>query len=165
MDGLEIQPEFVMARFVAMWRIYVMHDWTSWESYAYCKKCGRPLSDYEWRIQISTHSDDSGRKRKSTTYYCRLCESRAVKPSGSSDASTFWVLIGISVFVVCYGEFGPEEFTVFGKLLTYFVPTGAALWMFFLPWWDKLKYKPIYDRWVKLHGTDPEYWPRPSRPK
>ena len=139
-----------------------MQDWTLWDSCAYCKKCDRPLSDYEWRIQIST--DNNGCRH--ATYYCRLCESRAVKPSGSSDAGMFWVMIGISVFMVCYGEFGPEEITVFDKLLTYFVPTGAALWIFFgAGWWHKLKYKPIYDRWVQLHGSDPEHWPRPSRPK
>ena len=142
-----------------------MHDWTLWDSYAYCEKCDRPLSDYEWRVQISTGTNSRGEKWTTTTYYCRLCESRAVKPSGSSDAGLFWVLIGISVFVVCYGEFGPEEWTVSQKLLMYSVFTGAALWMVGVRWWHKLKYKPIYDRWVKLHGTDPEYWPRPSRPK
>ena len=39
-----------------------------------------------------------------------------------------------------------------------------ALPMFAVGWWQKSKCKPIYDRWVHQHGTDPEYWPRPSRP-
>ena len=138
-----------------------MQDWTLWDSCAYCKKCDRPLSDYEWRIQIFT--DDKGCRH--TTYYCRLCESRVYKPTGSSDVGMFWVMIGLSVFLVCYGEFGPEELTVSQKLLMYSVFPGAALWMVGLRWWHIIKYKPIYDRWVKLHGTDPEYWPRPSRPK
>ena len=26
-------------------------------------------------------------------------------------------------------------------------------------WWQKSKCKPIYDRWVMQHGTDPDKWP------
>ena len=40
-----------------------------------------------------------------------------------------------------------------------------ALPAFAVGWWQKSKCKPIYDRWVMQHGTDPEHWPRPSRPK
>ena len=31
--------------------------------------------------------------------------------------------------------------------------------------WSVFRYKPIYDRWVMQHGTDPEKWPGPPKPK
>jgi len=39
------------------------------------------------------------------------------------------------------------------------------LFPFLLGWWKKSKCKPIYDRWVMQHGTDPDKWPDANKPE
>ena len=40
-----------------------------------------------------------------------------------------------------------------------------ALPMLAIGWWQMLNSKPIYERWVHQHGTDPDKWPAPAKPE
>ena len=39
---------------------------------------------------------------------------------------------------------------------------AIPLFTFVIGWAKKSECKPIYDRWVMRHGTDPEKWPVPK---
>ena len=95
-----------------------------------------------------------------TTYYCRLCgdKARGFKKILGLPYSLFIALILAVVELVMYFQQG---FSVSKMINLPFptielVPVLAFIGSFY---WKKSKCKPIYDRWVHQHGTDPDKWP------
>ena len=127
----------------------------NWSSYAYCDKCDRPLRASETRL-VETGSGNS----QTTTFYCRLC---------GDKARGFQKILGLP-----FSLFGAFSLAVM-ELVMYFQQGFSFSEMINLPfptielvpvlafvgyfYWKKSKCKPIYDRWVHQHGTDPDKWP------
>ena len=134
----------------------------SWMSYAYCENCERPLRIHEFR------SETTGRgESEETRYYCRLCDSRGRKPGMPFFFALCFTVFAIGMVLLYFFVVKPKgtEATV-GELLELCqVPLLIAISFFAWSYYEKSKYKPIYDRWVMQHGTDPEKWPGAPKPK
>ena len=133
-------------------------------SYAYCEKCDRPLRQSEYR-SVTTGSGDS----RETSHYCRLCGTRGRKPL-SILGFNLLNLIGwfFTVFVICYASchyFVRQVWDHDPTAIEFCLMILICLTPFAAGWWQKSKCKPIYDRWVMQHGTDPEKWPGAPKPK
>ena len=139
----------------------------NWISYAYCEKCDRPLRENEYR-SVNTGGGES----EETRHYCRLCDSRGRKPhSLYSFRMPFFLALCVTVFsigMVLWYFFAvkPEGTeTTLGELIALCqVPLLIAVSFFAWSFYEKSKCKPIYDRWVMQHGTDPEKWPDAPKP-
>ena len=71
-----------------------------------------------------------------------------------------WVLLGIGGVVWYYFLSKAEGLDVtVNDMLQVGLVVLFALPMFAVGWWQKSKCKPIYDRWIIRHGSDPEHWP------
>ena len=133
----------------------------NWMSYVYCTKCDRPL-----RIHESRSETNGGGDSQQTSHYCRLCDTRGRKPM-SIFGFNLWNVIGCSVVVMWIGivvwyyflsKAEGLDVTV-NDMLQLFLALLLALPLFAVGWWQKSKCKPIYDRWIMRHGSDPEHWP------
>ena len=136
-----------------------------WSDYNYCKECSRPLRDFECRVVSST----SGEGR--TTFYCQRCN-RVVRPICCFFGYEAFSLIGFSVTVLMLGLviFAAVHMSINGKEITQSDRREILVAMLLgLPWIGvgclyRLTCKPIYDRWVMQHGTDPDKWPELTKP-
>jgi len=138
-----------------LWRESTMA--TYW-NYAYCEKCARPFRKNECRSE-SAGSGDTQR----TIYYCRVCESQArdfnkiiILPK-----NLFIALILCIGWTVAY-FYGAAPSLVIGLPFPVIeiIPVLVFVGLFVR---TKSKCKPIYDRWVVQHGTDPDKWPGASK--
>ena len=131
---------------------------TYW-NYAYCEKCDRPFRGNECRSE----SIGSGNTQR-IIYFCRVCESRArdfnkiiILPK-----NLFIALILCIGFTVMYFQgVSPSNFLIgvpFPAIEV--IPVLVFVGLFVR---TNSKCKPIYDRWVMQHGTDPENWPDSSK--
>ena len=133
----------------------------NWMSYVYCTKCDRPL-----RIHESRSETNGGGDSQQTSHYCRLCDTRGRKPMSMFGFNLWdvmgwlWVLLGIGGVVWYYFLSKAEGLDVtVNDMLQVGLVVLFALPMFAVGWWQKSKCKPIYDRWIMRHGSDPEHWP------
>ena len=133
----------------------------NWMSYVYCSKCDRPLCENEYRSE-TTHSGEG----RETSHYCRLCDTRGRKLHSILGFHIWdvmgWllVLLGIGGVVWYYFLSKAEGLDVtVNDMLQVGLVVLFALPMFAVGWWQKSKCKPIYDRWIMRHGSDPEHWP------
>ena len=145
-----------MAPLGGLWRLISMSNWSS---HAYCDKCDRPLRGSETRL-VKTGSGDS----QTTTYYCRLYgdKARGFQKILGLPYSLFIALVLAVMELVMYFQqvFSFSEMINLPFPTIELVPVLAFMGYFY---WKKSKCKPIYDRWVHQHGTDPDKWPRPVK--
>ena len=140
----------------------------NWMSYAYCEKCDRPLRENEYRsVETSRGSN------RHILYYCKLCDSRGRKLV-SMLGFHFWVIMGWLWTVAGFGGAAWDYFagqsevsdvSLSDTLMRCFGVLLITVATFAFGWWQKSKYKPIYDRWVHQHGTDPDKWPDATKPQ
>ena len=123
-------------------------------NYAYCEKCDRPFRRNECRSE----SIGSGKTRR-TIYYCRVCESQArdfnkiiILPK-----NLFIALILCIGFTVVYFQGASPSIMVGVPFPAIEIIAGLVFVGLFVR--TKSKCKPIYERWVMRHGTDPDKWP------
>ena len=130
----------------------------NWMSYIYCEKCDRPLRKNEYRrVEISRGGNHH------ILYYCKLCNTRGRKLH-SILGFNLLNLVGwfFTVFVICLAsrhyfvrqvwDYDPTAIEFCLLILVCLMPIVCGRW-------QKSKCKPIYDRWVHQHGTDPDKWP------
>ena len=144
-----------MAGFSVLWRVWSMA--TYW-NYAYCEKCDRPFRGNECRSE----SIGSGNTRR-TIYYCRVCESQArdfnkiiILPKNLFIA----LILCIGFTVVYFQGASPSIMVGVPFPAIEIIPVLVFVGLFVR---TKSKCKPIYDRWVMQHGTDPDKWPAPPK--
>ena len=128
--------------------------------YAYCEKCDRPFRRNDCRSERTDIGDNS-----KTSYYCRVCESLAhdfnkliILPK-----NLFVALILCIGFTFAY-SYGSTPSIMIGLPFPTIeiIPVLVFVGLFVR---TKSKCKPIYDRWVMQHGTDPDKWPAPAEPE
>ena len=131
---------------------------TYWD-YAYCEKCDRPFRRNECRSERTDIGDNS-----KTSYYCRVCESlaRDFNKIIILPKNLFIALILCIGFTVMYFQ-GVVPSIMVGVPFPAIeiIPVLVFVGLFVR---TKSKCKPIYDRWVMQHGTDPDKWPGLSSP-
>ena len=139
-----------------------------WMSYAYCEKCDRPLRESEYRSERTSSGDGS-----TTNNYCRLCGSHAGKPKGVFGfmiGDLFaWLLFvlgcGLLAFAYQHNQANGFETTALDMVLGISAVVGFPAIILAIGRFQKSTTKPIYDRWVHQHGTDPDKWPDASKPE
>jgi len=136
----------------------------NWMSYAYCDRCDRPLRENEYR-SVTTGGGDS----QQTIRYCKLCDTRGRKPH-SILGFNLWNLMGwlFTVFVICLASchyFVRQVWDHDPTAIEFCLMILGCLIPFVGGYWEKLNCKPIYDRWVHQHGTDPDEWPDVPKPE
>ena len=141
----------------------------NWTSYAYCEKCDRPLRTHEFRSKTTGSGDG-----KQTSHFCKLCGKRGRNPNGSffgflvGDLAAWFAIFlggGLSVYYYQDRQANGIETTGLHMVLVGFMVLVLPAMMFAVGRWQKSKCKPIYDRWVMQHGTDPDKWPAPVKPE
>ena len=126
----------------------------TYRAYAYCKECDRPLRENEYRSE----SIDGGK-------YCRLCDSRArdFKKMIILPWHLYMALILCIGFTFAYFKGANPSIMIGLPFPTIeIIPVLVFVGLFVR---TKSKCKPIYDRWVMQHGTDPDKWPAPAKPE
>ena len=138
----------------------------TYRAYVYCKKCDRPLREKECRSETVFRRDNSH-----TTYYCLVCNAIARKPFSMAAwvgiALLTCAMAAISAWFIDVAPVDDVE-SYSEKWVPYMIipiTMLLPLFPFVLGWWKKSKCKPIYDRWVMQHGTDPDKWPDANKPK
>ena len=152
-----------MAGFGVLWRVWVMSNWIS---YAYCRKCDRPLRWNEHRRLLRGDPNYT----RGGTHYCWYCDSPAWKPI-TFLGFRLWDLLALSacisapVVIICVyysWQSGSKETPA---------PNWAGIWIAFLfvimvglvgGLAEGLLCKRIYNRWVMQHGKNPANWPSAS---
>ena len=132
----------------------------SYRAFVYCDKCDQPLRKNEYHREVL-----SSGKGVSVTYYCRICNSLARKPF-SMAVWVFVVLLTFLMTSLAAGMLSDLNNTVSdssNKPLLVFAVVSFPLGYFAYGIWKKSKCKPIYDRWVRKHGSGPENWPDAPR--
>ena len=81
--------------------------------------------------------------------YCLACQGQVM------GIVPLWFL-GLLLFLGALGMYIGEEVNIF-----FFFLFGSIV----LRLLQQLRDKPIYDRWVSIHGSNSETWPRPRRIK
>ncbi len=137
----------------------------AYRAYAYCMVCDRPLRENEYRSEIGS-GDTRG-----TSYFCRLCNAHAQKPftvgAWVGVALMTCVIAPMSVLIfIDMAPVGDVEGTSrnWYRYFLFFGLMAIPLFTFVIGWAKKSECKPIYDRWVMQHGTDPEKWPGAPKP-
>ena len=133
---------------------------SNYRYYYHCFNCDRPLRPRE---EIQTISDGSGANRRTLTE-CLVCVSVCGRPPRrlwpiSKDSS-----LVIAVFGGAFLYLGRIWFTApdtnysrtFDWLLVGFLLFVALI----ISPTDSRKYRSIYERWVKKHGSNPETLPK-----
>jgi len=132
---------------------------TYWD-YAYCEKCDRPFRGNECRSERTGIGDN-----RQTSYYCRLCDSRACdfKKMVILPWHLFMALILCIGFTLAYSKGANPSIMIGLPFPTIeIIPVLVFVGLFVR---TESKCKPIYDRWVMQHGTDPDKWPAPAKPE
>lgn len=140
---LKTQPQFIMALWGGSWRLISMAKWCN---YIYCSECDRPFLKTKRRI-VTFRTTDNKSSAFSHCLYCGL--------SFASLSPTFWrnvslPALGVSsvAFAIALSTNNPDAWA-FGLL------SAAPLFPFFRM---RKRCKPIYDRWIEKHGSDPSGW-------
>ena len=155
MMWLQTRPEFIMALLGGSWRLISMANWCE---YIYCAKCDRPYHSWQCRTVYTPR----GNGKYYTTSYCLDCsEVMGVKGSPKYLRITSFVALGISLFEFPTALSSNDQQSLNGFYL------GGIIGIFALGAYlhTKRQYKPIYDRWVHKHGTNPDDWPTPTKSK
>ena len=134
----------------------------SYRAYVYCDKCNQPLRKNEYRREVSSTGQGV-----SVAYYCRICNSLARKPFSVA----VWAFVVLLTFLtaLAIAEMLPELNNTVAdsgnKPLFVFAVVALPLGYSGYGLWKNSKCKPIYDRWVMQHGTDPDKWPDATQPE
>ena len=148
--------EVFVASFGALWSVLVMGGWT--KDY-YCTECCRPY--HKWKIKKRIHAMPSISGQGDSVYEAIHCVSCSAQVIGRF--SILNLIVGIGSFcmtAVCLGfavSTNDEKMWRMVKVLPWL--GGMFIWGYHR---QRSKCKPIYDRWVMQHGTDPDEWPDPS---
>ena len=134
----------------------------SYQAYGYCDKCNQPLRKNEYRHEFSAVG-----QRVSVECYCRICNSIVRKPFNVA----VWAFVVLLTFLTALAiaemlselnntvaDSGNKPLFVFAVVALPLGYSGYGLW-------KNSKCKPIYDRWVMQHGTDPDKWPDATQPE
>ena len=143
-----------------------------WKSYVYCVSCNRPYLEAkkvveEWDFARKTHKvvkkPSYGRNKYSEiNYRCVNCGEQTWHNAVFLDKFKVasFVFIAVSAFLCLLAILAKEP-------LCWLFCCGSILVTIYLSYTYRglLKCKPIYDRWVMQHGTDPDKWPAPAKPE
>ena len=138
----------------------------TYRAYVYCMVCDRPLREKECRSETVFRRDNSH-----TTYYCMVCNAIARKPFSMAAwvgiALLTCAMAAISAWFIDVAPVDDVEGTSknWYRYFLFFVLMAIPLFTFVIGWAKKSECKPIYDRWVMQHGTDPDKWPAPAKPE
>ena len=139
-----------MALLGGSWRLIGMANWCE---YIYCAKCDRPYHSWQCRTVYTPR----GNGKYYTTSYCLDCnEVMGVKGSPKYLRITSFVALGISLFEFPTALSSNDQQSLNGFYLGGII--GITALCSYLH--TKRQYKPIYDRWVQRHGTNPDDWPK-----
>ena len=109
--------------------------------------CDRPLRSGKETQRISEGYGDNRR----TWIECLVCVSKCHEPSKS------FLSIAVLLFLSFMWFTGPARSYSDPIGL---IPIGLMVAIIIRRFWDSHRYKPIYDRWVKKHGSNSEVWPK-----
>ena len=132
----------------------------SYQAYVYCDKCNQPLRKNEYRHEFSAVG-----QRVSVECYCRICNSIVRKPFNVAVWAFVVLLAFLSALAIAemLSELNNTVSDSGNKPLFVFAVVALPLGYSGYGWWKNSKCKPIYDRWVMQHGTDPDKWPAPPK--
>ena len=116
--------------------------YTKWTSFVYCQECQRPMRKDRCWSAIEREGNAFWMNR-----YCLACQGQVM------GIVPLWFL-GLLLFLCALEMYIGEEGNIF------FVFLFASIVLRLV---QQLRYKPIYDRWVSIHGSNSETWPRPRR--
>ena len=119
----------------------------NFRDYYYCMHCDRPLRLGKETQRISEGYGDNRR----TWIECLVCVSKCHEPSKS------FLSIAVLLFLSFMWFTGPARSYSDPIGL---IPIGLMVAIIIRRFWDSHRYKPIYDRWVKKHGSNSEVWPK-----
>ena len=179
-----------MAKWRASWREFKaklrleMKSWRGkWVDYAYCIHCDRPLKEsritvdvsgskflcnYFWSIWAATNGCGRNDVVSGSKFLCNYCNKEAAVGMTTKRALLITWKRQRRRFVFRFVGYLTGPFLLdlgFCFLIGYPVPFWSVM-IFCGEGLRKLKlfekFAPIYDRWVKQHGTDPDKWPDPD---
>ena len=134
-----------------------------WMSYAYCERCDRPLRENKFRRTI-TGGGESQQIRYDCAYCCTLGRKPVSMLGFPMGYIVGWFLVFLGFCIAAWNYFvrAWDHIVTVSMLGTM---TLLCLMGFARTWREQSKCKPIYDRWVIQHGTDPDKWPGASKPE
>lgn len=143
MMWLQIQYEFIMALLGDLWRLISMAGWCN---YIYCSECDRPFLNTKRRVVKFITWDNKG----SAFSHCLYCgfSFESLSPKFWRNVSVPALGISSVAFAIALSTNNPDAWA-FGLL------SAAPLFPFFRM---RKRCKPIYDRWIEKHGSDPGGW-------
>ena len=142
---------------VFLWRVLTVIRWTK---FFYCTNCMRPYCQSETKTGefVVTQPNGTGTR----AIYCVNCSKNLV--STRTLVAPLIIGIGALCFTVVCLFFAISTNDIVMWNVVKFCPWFGALFMWLFHR-EKSTYKPIYDHWVKQHGTDPDKWPDANKPK
>ena len=147
-----------MAGFSVLWRVKGMSD--RYLSYYYCPNCSIP-----YRCITFTRPGKLGVSLQKGTapmsYHCVHCGTKVIQPG--SFANLMIALLIILIVMICFWLRPIGNWTAVLVVETLLGTAGLLLVHSSLS--SSQKCKPIYDRWVMQHGSEPDKWPAPAKPE
>ena len=132
-----------MALLGDLWRLISMAGWCN---YIYCSECDRPFLNTKRRVVKFIPWDNKG----SAFSHCLYCgfSFESLSPKFWRNVSVPALGISSVAFAIALSTNNPDAWA-FGLL------SAAPLFPFFRM---RKRCKPIYDRWIEKHGSDPGGW-------
>ncbi len=131
----------------------------NWRSHMYCLECKRPfVESTEKQVEVLTQ----GGIKEMTVYNCIQCDRRLRLGSGFTLARFLAfasIVLSLVTFPIALQANERDWWIGFGLAIVLAV-TLTCVYLELL-----MRCKPIYDRWVMQHGTDPDKWPAPAKPE
>ena len=144
---------FFVAGFGVLWRVSGM---SSWCHYAYCYHCCRPFKSHQYRLVV--HEAPAGAPIRNGSL-CLTCDESIKCPNTERKLLIGSCVASPLLFAISYFTNDMEMWSGF-----YAVGITSLLLLIHLICFSRMRCKPIYDRWVMQHGTDPDNWPDATKP-
>jgi len=126
-----------------------------WNDFVYCLKCDRPLRECDYSQSENVRGDG----QRQTIRRCNYCFRKTVgsRRLGVFPPMLIHMFLFITLSLLCWVFQDDKKVSV---VIGFFALVPAGFHQM-----QKFKLKPIYDRWVHQHGTDPDKWPDATKPQ